>query len=75
MTLKQIKQAALELEPAQREALAEELMLSVSESERDAIDAAWLAEAHKRDASYASGKTRGKPVTEVIDRHRRRTRA
>jgi hypothetical protein len=68
MTLQQIKDAALKLDPAQREMLAEELLRSVTREERDAIDQAWLEEAHRRDAAFASGETGAKPVQQIIDR-------
>lgn len=47
--------AAFELDPSDRESLAEELLLSIGNADRDAIDAAWLAEAHRRDAAFAKG--------------------
>jgi hypothetical protein len=68
LTKEQIKAAAMELEPMEREALAEELLLSLSEGEREKIDAAWLGEAHQRDAAFAAGKIGAKPVDEVIQR-------
>jgi hypothetical protein len=68
LTIDQIKTAALKLDRAQREALAEELLLSIGGAERQAIDAAWLAEARRRDADFLAGKTGAKPVDEVIDR-------
>jgi hypothetical protein len=40
----QIKQAALQLAPDDRETLAEDLLLSITGQERTAIDAAWLVE-------------------------------
>jgi putative addiction module component (TIGR02574 family) len=66
LTRDQIKHAALQLAPAEREALAEELLLSIGEDDRQAIDAAWLAEAHRRDADFAAGKTGARPVEQVI---------
>jgi hypothetical protein len=72
LTKSQIKAAALELDPAEREALAEELLLSLSDGEREAIDAAWLVEARRRDADFAAGSVAAKPVDEVIDRLTRR---
>lgn len=50
LSKEQIKTAALQLDPVEREALAEELLLSVSDTDREAIDAAWLEEAKRRDA-------------------------
>ena len=68
MTREQIKAAALELDPIEREALAEELLLSLDEAEREAIDQAWLAEARKRDAEFRVGKSGITPVEQVLDR-------
>lgn len=73
MTREQIRVAALELDPAERERLAEELLLSIGQSDQEAIDAAWLAEAHRRDALFQAGATTARPVDEVIDRIKRRT--
>jgi putative addiction module component (TIGR02574 family) len=70
-TKEQIKDAALRLEPAEREALAEELLLSVGPAERGQIDAAWLAEVRRRDAAYRDGNVAAKPVNEVIERLRK----
>ena len=75
LTRDQIRSAALQLDPAEREALAEELLLSIGDADRDAIDAAWLAEAHRRDAEYRAGKTCAKPANEVIERLLRKARA
>jgi putative addiction module component (TIGR02574 family) len=73
LTRDQIKDAAMQLDPAEREALAEELLLSIDGVEREAIDAAWLAEAHRREASFVAGTTGAKPVDEVIRRLRSKT--
>jgi hypothetical protein len=72
MTREQIRSAAMDLDPAEREALAEELLLSLTDTDRDAIDAAWLGEARRRDAAFASGATTARPVDHVIDRLKRR---
>ena len=74
LTRDQIKSAALKLAPAEREALAEELLLSIDDTDRQSIDAAWLAEAHRRDADFVVGKTGAKPVGQVIDRLLRKAR-
>jgi putative addiction module component (TIGR02574 family) len=68
MTKEQIKSAALQLDPLDREALAEELLLSIDGEQSSTIDAAWLEEARRRDDEFSSGRTSGKPVNEVIDR-------
>jgi putative addiction module component (TIGR02574 family) len=74
MTKEQIKTAALELEPAERESLAEEILLSIGPADREAIDTTWLAEAHRRYAAYRDGSTTGKPVEQIIDRLRGKAR-
>lgn len=66
MTIEQIKAAAMELDPAEREALAEELLLSIDDEERHAIDQAWLAESRRRDLDFRSGKSGAKPVERVL---------
>lgn len=69
MTLKdQIMTQAMKLDPCDRETLAEELLLSIQESDRAQIDAAWLSEAHRRDAAFCAGQTSAKPVDAVIQR-------
>jgi hypothetical protein len=75
MTLskEQIMSEALKLAPSEREMLAEELLLSIQESDRAEIDAAWLAEAHRRDSM--SGDSTAKPVDEVIKRLLAKARA
>jgi Putative addiction module component len=72
MTRQQIKLAAMQLEPAEREALAEELLLSVSEADRAEIDAAWLQEAKKRDSAEAPEFS---PVDQVLQRLKNKPRA
>ena len=73
MTREQIRSAALQLDPTDREALAEELLLSIDHAERESIDAAWLAEAYRRDESLRMGGTTARPVDEVIARIKQRT--
>jgi len=70
MTLsrEQIKSAALELDPREREALAEELLLSIDGANREEIDAAWLDESRRRDAAYREGKSRATSVDDVVAR-------
>ena len=74
MTREQIRAEAMSLQPAEREALAEELLLSLTDGDRDAIDAAWLAEAHRRYAEYEGGRATASPVDEVIARIRAKAR-
>jgi hypothetical protein len=68
MTKEQLRTAALLLDPLDREALAEELLLSIDAEQSAAIDAAWLDEARRRDEAFIAGRMPGKPVGEVIDR-------
>lgn len=73
MTREQIRSAAFELDPTDREALAEELLLSIGDADRNSIDAAWLAEAHERDRAFRDGATTARPVDEVLARFQPRT--
>lgn len=68
LTREQIKTAALQLDPADREALAEELLLSLGDAHREAIDAAWLGEVRRRDTDYLGGRTGAKPAEQVVTR-------
>jgi len=68
LTKDQIKTAALELNPAEREALAEELLMSISATEGESVDSAWLQEVKRRDSLFRQQKTIAKPVDEVIAR-------
>lgn len=68
LTREEIKSAALKLDPTQRGTLAEELLLSITPEEADAMDRACLAEAHRRNQAILEGKASTKPANEVIDR-------
>jgi hypothetical protein len=68
LSREQIRAEALKLNPAEREALAEELLLSINGSDREAIDAAWLLEVRRRDAAFISGQSRANPIDSVTDR-------
>jgi putative addiction module component (TIGR02574 family) len=68
LTKEQIMSAALQLPPAEREALADELLLSIGETDRQSIEAAWVAEARRRDADFQAGNTGAKPAEQVISR-------
>ena len=72
LTIDQINIAALNLKPSERTALAEELLLSVSTSERDAIDAAWLAEVQRRDGSPVVIGANARPMGGVLSMLERR---
>ena len=68
LTREQLLTEALSLDPTEREALAEELLLSLDEPDREAIDAAWLAESRSRDAAFRRGEIQGVPVDDAIAR-------
>jgi len=68
MTKDQVKLAAMQLDPIDREMLAEELLLSIDQRQSAEIDAAWLAELKRRDAEFVAGRVEAKAVDEVINR-------
>lgn len=68
MTKEQVRAEAMALDPQDREVLAEELLLSLSETDREQIDAAWLAEARRRERAFARGEMSTSPVDDVIAR-------
>lgn len=70
MTREQIKAAALELDPVERERLAEELLLSIDDTERNTIDQAWLIEAHRRDDEFRAGKMGAPSRESALERRR-----
>ena len=68
MTMEQVRAAAMALDPQQREVLAEELLLSLTDADRDQIDAAWLAEVRRREEKYRRGESSSSPVDDAIAR-------
>jgi putative addiction module component (TIGR02574 family) len=66
MTRQQLLSEAMSLETEEREALAEELLLSLDEPSRARLDAAWLEECHARHAAYERGEVKSMPVDQVI---------
>ena len=56
----------LRLPPSEREALAEDALSSLTDSDRQSIDDACLAEAQRGDAADLSATTPAKPVDEVF---------
>lgn len=68
MTKDQVRVKAMALDPTDRETLAEELLLSLTESDQGTIDAAWLAEARRREEAVEAGQLSGSAVDEVIAR-------
>jgi hypothetical protein len=68
MNKEQILTEAMALEPTEREALAEALLLSLDDIDREAIDAAWLDEARRRDEAYTRGETIASPLDQAVQR-------
>ncbi len=68
MTKDQIISEAMSLTPAERQSLAEQLLLSLNDDDREAIDAAWLEEARQRDAEFARGEMRSSTVDDAVAR-------
>jgi putative addiction module component (TIGR02574 family) len=68
VTIDQARSIAMQLNASDREVLAEELLQSVSESESDAIDQAWLAEVRRRDADLLAGRCKASGVDDVVNR-------
>ena len=72
-TREQIRNAALNLAPGEREMLAEELLRSVSPVECAAIDDAWRIELRQRDNAYRHGAMATKSLDDVLAKYPRRT--
>lgn len=73
MTRDQIRNAAMSLSPAERQKLAEELLLSVTDEEQDVIDAAWLDEVRRRDEEFTAGQSTSRPVEEILSKLEKRS--
>ena len=65
MTLQDLVKKALNLEPAKRCELAEEILHSLDQPE-PAVKAAWLEEAERRLAAYRAGKAMGISAEDVV---------
>jgi putative addiction module component (TIGR02574 family) len=79
LTKEQILSEAMALGPDEREALAEELLQSITQDQQADIDAAWLAEVRRREEALALGQAPSTPVPsssveEMIARVRARSR-
>ncbi len=72
MSKDQLLSEALALGPADREALAHEILLSLPDDEGDVIDAAWLQEYRRRVAAVDSGTMQTTPGEQVMRRLRNR---
>jgi len=70
LTNEEIISAAMKLDPIEREALAEQLLLSLDANERDRVQREWLAEAHRRLAAWKAGNARTESPDDAIARIR-----
>ena len=74
MTKDQIIAEAMSLDAKDREEIAEELLISIGDADRAAIDARWLEEARKREEAFARGEITASGVDEAITRVQARAR-
>lgn len=65
MGRREIIELAMQLEPAERFELAEELLRSVEEVDPE-IDRLWIEEAERRLAAYRAGTVKGIPAEDIF---------
>ncbi|MGB9430139.1 MAG: addiction module protein [Gammaproteobacteria bacterium] len=65
MTTQDIVKQALQLEPAKRFELVEEILHSLDQPD-PVMDAVWLEEAERRLAAYRTGKVKGIPAEDIV---------
>ena len=68
MTKDEIYAQAMALQPDEREALAEQLLSSLTGDGPEVIDEAWVTEARRREEAFRQGRMTTSPVDEVIAR-------
>ena len=74
MTKEQVLREAMALAPSEREAIADELFMSLDEEDGQTLRAIWLAEAQRRDADYAAGRIKASSLEDVVNRVLARSR-
>jgi putative addiction module component (TIGR02574 family) len=74
MSKEQILTEAMSLNPREREAIAEELWLSIDEQTKEELAAAWTDEIRNRVDKAARGEGSSKSVDEVVGRLRNKAR-
>ncbi|MGA2498154.1 MAG: addiction module protein [Tepidisphaeraceae bacterium] len=74
MTKEQVLREAMALASGDREAIADELFMSLDEDDGQTLRAIWLAEAKRRDADYAAGRIKASSVEEAVHRVLARSR-
>jgi putative addiction module component (TIGR02574 family) len=65
MSAQELLESALKLEPAERFALADEILHSLDKPDPE-IDRLWLEEAERRLAAFRRGEVKGIPAQQVI---------
>ena len=65
MAVNDLVKQALQLEPAKRSELVEEILHSLDQPD-PAVEAVWLEEAERRLAAYRAGKVKGVPAEDVV---------
>lgn len=65
MGRREIVELAMQLEPAERFEVAEELLRSVEQVDPE-IDRLWIEEAERRLAAYRAGKVKGIPAEDIF---------
>lgn len=66
MTLTELENEALQLDPRSRARLAERLLGSLDDLTEAEIEALWLDEAERRERAWDAGEVRGMPADEVL---------
>ena len=70
MTKEQLLAEAMALDPEEREALADDLWMTLDHTSREAIEAAWAEEIERRIAAYDRGEVAAVPADEMFRRLR-----
>ena len=66
MTLTELENEALRLDPRSRARLAERLLGSLDDLTEAEIEALWLDEAERRERAWDAGEVLGMPADEVL---------
>jgi hypothetical protein len=72
MSVEELKEEALRLDPEARAYLARELLASLDAMTESEIEELWIQEAMRRDAALDNEVARSYPVDEVFSRARNR---
>jgi putative addiction module component (TIGR02574 family) len=74
MTVKDLESQALSLSAKDRARLAKALLLSLDEETDTDAEKLWLDEAERRYRAYKQGKTKAKPIHQVLREARAKIR-